>query len=774
MNDLSKQSELSGPATLGSLVARYRSLIVPLSVIAMLVVLVVPIPVWLIDVLLAANLTLAVIVLLTVIAADSPLEFSVFPSLLLGATLFRLVLNVATTRLILSADATNAAEATEAAGQVIHSFASFVAADSLVVGMVLFAILVIVQFVVITKGAGRISEVAARFTLDAMPGRQMAVDSDLNAGMIDQDEALRRRQEISSEADFYGAMDGASKFVRGDAIAAIIITLINIGGGIAIGVFDNGWSITQTAAVFTHLTIGDGLVSQLPALMLALAAGLIVTRSSQRQDLSTQLTQQLTGRASVLAVTALMLTVLAFTGLPMMPMLIMAAAVGWGAFIVHRKNKNRDEIAEGSSSGQIGQTSLAAGSKGAGAQNQTSDSYLELSELELQLGSALVSLVDPKQDGKLLQQLAAVRKQVAQELGLVIPPVNIRDEAELSPCAYQILLRGNPVGHGQLQLGQWFALCEQGQEIDALEGQLGHDPVFGVAGKWVEAKHCAQAKSRGCTVTSADNVLLAHFRQIVQTHAPELLTRQETVRLIDQLRQKAPSLVKQVIAPEAGSAGVSVALLHKVLSNLLAERVPIRDMEIIIQTLGDFAVRSSDPKLLTEYVRQALRRTICQQYVADSQDATALEFSASGSTYSGMGTSGGLPGGLPGAGGASGGALHCVALDPMLEHRIESYSARLSPENGLAMPASVAKRIIAALLLPLNRLMREGKPGVVLTSPQLRSAVAKLLKPHAPGLAVLSYAEVSENVQIQSAGLAAINEPDLGQRNLNPIQASRN
>jgi len=719
MKDTIGKSNAGPLAGIAQLLARHRGLIVPIFVIAMLLVLIVPLPVWLIDVLLAANLALAVIVLLTVITCKSPLEFSVFPSLLLGATLFRLVLNVATTRLILRADAASAQEASTAAGQVIESFASFVAADSLVVGMVLFAILIIVQFVVITKGAGRVSEVAARFTLDAMPGRQMAIDADLNAGLIDQNQARQRRKQVAAEADFYGSMDGASKFVRGDAIAAVIITLINIGGGMAIGLADKGWTLSETASVFTTLTIGDGLVSQLPALMLALAAGLLVTRSSQSQDLGQQVTGQLTSRVGVLTATAVMLALMAFTGLPAVPMLSMAAAVGLIALIVKR-NASRNEAK------QIEST-----------KPQTPEADIEkmtdLPELEIQLGLGLLPLLGNANDqtGKLVEQIGQIRNQIASDLGLVIPPVKIRDRLELDANTYRILLRGNPVMSGQIHPAQFLAMHDDNSTLDSIEGQPVTEPLFGVRAKWIDRTQRPDAVSAGCTLIDAQGVLTISFKQLVQRHGAELMTRQETSRLIEQLRVKAPVLVEQVIANGSRSnAGtgttVSLGLVHKVLGNLLAERVPILDMEVIVQTLGDYRARTDDPQILTEYVRQALRRTICGQYLAP---------------------------------GTAQSALHCVALDPTLQNRIEGYSSRPSADTGLSLPTTVANRVVTALLRPLNQLMEKGLPPVVLTAPQVRAAVHRLLSAHVPSSAVLSYAEICEGVQIESEGLATYDEP---------------
>ena len=461
------------PAWMSSIV-RYRSMLVPIGIVCLIAVIVVPLPTTIMDILLSANLAMAAVILLTTIFVETPLDFSVFPSLLLGTTLFRLVLNIATTRLILSADAPTAAEAHRVAGDVIQVFAYFVTRGSLPVGIVLFIILIIVQFVVITKGATRISEVAARFTLDAMPGKQMAIDADLNAGLINEDQARKRRQTIAHEADFYGAMDGAAKFVRGDAIAGIIITLVNIVGGFAVGVFEKGWGIPQSLEVFTKLTIGDGLVTQLPALVISIAAGLIVTRSSSRQDLGTEITHQLLSRWRALAITAGMLALLALTGLPALPMLALAGIAGMMAWAVRRGDQNTAATTA---------KDLAAKAK---APPPPIEQVLAVDTMELEVGYALVRLVDATQGGDLLDRISMIRRQLAAEMGLVVPPIRIRDNMQLQPHQYHIKIRNNTVASGAVYPGQFLAM-DNGLGADPLPGVRTREPAFGLEAVWIDA-----------------------------------------------------------------------------------------------------------------------------------------------------------------------------------------------------------------------------------------------------------------------------------------------
>ena len=699
---------------------RYRPMLVPLAFIGLLTVIVVPMSPVMMDVLIAANLGLAALILLTTIYVESPLDFSVFPSLLLGTTLLRLVLNIATTRLILSAQADSPGQATAVAGRVIESFASFVAGNSLVVGLVLFIILIIVQFVVITKGATRISEVAARFTLDAMPGKQMAIDADLNAGLINESEARRRREQITQEADFYGAMDGAAKFVRGDAIAGIIITVVNVVGGFAVGMFEKGWPIGDTLEVFTRLTIGDGLVSQLPAFVIAIAAGLIVTRSSGRQDLGSELSSQLTSRSTALWITCAFMGAMSFTGLPMLPMLLAAAALGWAAWEARR----RDQRGEA-------QKAQAQAKKEKETGPQPVEQALNVDTLELEVGYGLVKMVDANQGGNLLDRISMTRRQLAGELGLVMPPVRIRDNMQLQPNDYHIKIRGNTIASGVIYPGQFLAM-DSGLASTPLQGVKTREPAFGLEAVWIDAGQKQRAEALNYTVVDATSVLATHLTEIVKTHGAELLTREETNNLITQLKERAPKLVEEVLTKDPPL--IRPGELQKVLQNLLRERVSIRDMETIVETLGDWTPKTKDIDVLTEYVRNALRRTICGQYV----EMVETPDSAGGdkSTHK----------------------LYCVSLDPALEDQILGFIERGSEGTTMTLPPAVANQITTSIIKELQRLIQAGHQPVVLASPQVRAQVRRLLEPHLPNVAVVGYNEVTRGVEVESLGLVQLTE----------------
>lgn len=696
---------------------RFKPLLVPMAFVSMLGVIVVPMPTILMDMLITINITVAAVILLTTIFVQSPLDFSVFPSLLLATTLFRLVLNVASTRLILTADAPNAEAAQEVAGKVIQAFAHFVTGDNLVVGVVIFLILVIVQFVVITKGSTRISEVAARFTLDGMPGKQMAIDADLNAGVINEEQAKVRREKVAQEADFYGAMDGAAKFVRGDAVAGIIITIITVLGGFAVGVLQKGWGISESLETFTKLTIGDGLVSQLPAFVISVASGLIVTRSSSRRDLSTELADQLGSRVQVLGITAAFLGLLAFTGLPALPLFSMSVLMAALAWNLRRVEKNKAAAA-----------AKAESSKAAAPPPPPVEQMLTVDTLELEVGYGLVRLVDTAQGGDLLDRISMIRRQLAGDMGLVMPPVRIRDNMQLQPNDYHIKLRGNTIAQGVVYPGQFMAM-DSGLASTPIAGMQTKEPAFGLDAVWIDAGQKQRAESLNYTVVDAVSVLATHLTETVKNHAHELLTREETNNLITQLKEKAAKLCEEVITGE--HPVIKPGELQKVLQNLLRERVPIRDMETIVETLGDWAPRTKDLEVLTEYVRNALRRTICSQYVTQE---TPMDVN---------GQSSGLPVNK----------LYCVSLDPSLEDQILGYIDRSSEGTTMTMPPVVANRITQAILGELQNLMSAGHQPVVLASPQVRGQVRRLLEPQLPAAAVLGYNEISKGVEVESLGL---------------------
>ena len=710
-----------------------RALLVPMGLVSLLAVIIVPLPPIIIDLLLTANLALAALILLTTIFVESPLDFSVFPSLLLFTTMFRLVLNIATTRMILTADATTPGEATAVAGKLIQSFAEFVAGSQPIVGVILFVILIIIQFVVITKGATRISEVAARFVLDGMPGKQMAVDADLNAGLINEQQARERRETIQHEADFHGAMDGASKFVRGDAVAGIIITLVNIVGGLAIGMVMKGWSFGDAMMTFTKLTIGDGLVSQVPAFLIALAAGLIVTRSSSRSDLNSELTQQLTNRSAALGITAGFLAALAFTPLPTVPMMGMSMVAAGLAYNGLRKSKQKEEQDQRT-------TQRAEQAK----EPEPIEQVMQVDLLELEVGYGLVKLVDTAQGGDLLDWITKTRRQLAVELGLVMPPVRIHDNMQLQPNDYYIKIRGNIVAQGQVYPGQFLAmdcgLASPGS-AEQLQGLYTVEPAFGYKAVWVDPGQKQRAESLSYMVVAPSLVLTTHLSEVVKTHADEMLSREETNNLVTQLREKAPKLCDEVLG-KAGATETPLLRsgeLQKVLQNLLRERVPVRDLEVVIETLGDWATRTKDLDVLTEYVRNALRRTICGQFVVQ-EPVDPLAASEGGEMKN---------------------RLYCVSLDPALEDQVNSYIQRSAEGTSMTMPPQVANRITTAILGEANRLVQAGRHPVILASPQVRAQVRRLVEPHLPSAAVLGYNEISKGVEVESLGLVQLEPAQL-------------
>ncbi len=711
---------------------RYRSLGVPVAVVGMIAVIVVPLPPFVMDILIATNLGLAALILMNTIFVKSPLEFSVFPALLLGTTLFRLVLNIATTRLILAADASTAAEAYGVAGKVIQAFSEFVSGSSIVVGVILFAILIIVQFVVITKGATRISEVAARFTLDAMPGKQMAIDADLNAGLIDEKDARNRRETIGREADFYGAMDGAAKFVRGDAIAGIIITIVNIIGGFTVGMAMKGWSVSESVEIFTKLTIGDGLVSQLPALVISIAAALIVTRSGSRRDFGDELTEQLGTRSAALGVTAGFMCLMAFTGLPAVPLLSLAAVAGTAALLAARRATARE----------AGEAKAAAAAPGGKDEAAPIEAALGVDTLELEVGYGLVRMVDAGQGGELLERITTIRRQLASDQGFVMPPVRIRDNMQLGPQDYHLKIRGNAVASGQVYPDRFLAMdAGLASGGDELEGMRVREPAFNLPATWIDAGQRSRAESLGYTVIDATSVLATHMTEVVKNHAHELLDFEETNNLITQLREKTPKLCEAVLGPAAPAGGtgggdppvIKASELQKVLQNLLRERVPIRDLATVVETLGEWGPRSKDLDVLTEYVRNALRRTICGQYATDEPDPTD-----------------------PGLTGPMVRKLYCVSLDPGTEDLVAGYINRAAEGTSLSMPPDVANRVTAAVVSEVNVLIQAGHHPVVLASPQVRAQVRQLIEPHLPTCAVLGYNEISKGVEVESLGLVSV------------------
>jgi flagellar biosynthesis protein FlhA len=682
-------------------------MIFPLSFISLLLVILVPLPTEMLDVLLVFNITLSVILLVTTIYVQSPLELAVFPSLLLAVTLFRLVLNVATVRLILTAGdrAADAHTALTAAGQVIYTFADFVTKGSLAVGVIIFIIIVIIQFVVITKGATRISEVAARFTLDAMPGKQMAIDADLNAGTINEAEARKRRADISREADFYGAMDGASKFVRGDAIAGLVITFVNVLGGLYVGMFEHGWSLTDCLSLYTKLTIGDGLVSQVPAFIVSLAAGLIITRNSSRSNLGEEMLAQVFSKPKALVITAMFLGLLLFTGLPKIPLLILGSCCGGLAYTLTRGQRRTARAA-----------AAKEREKAAHKEPEKVEKLLELDTLELEVGYGLVRLVDTAKGGDLLDRISLIRRQIALDIGIVVPPVRIRDNMQLGANDYLVKIKGQLIGKGVAYPEQFLAMDNGAVSGPITGASPTTEPAFGLPAYWITEPQRKQAELLNYTVVEATAVLATHLTELIKSHAHELLTRQAVKNLLENLKTHSPALIEEVIPTQ-----VKPGELQKVMQNLLRERVPVRDLETIIETLGDYATRTKDLEVLTEYVRNALARTICKQYVDDRD------------------------------------RLWCLTLDPALEEMINSHLERNDRGTTNTIPPQTAQQITQQLVSKTGELTQTGRSPVVLCGPQIRGALRRMIEGALPHLAVLGFNEIVPEAAVEAVGLVGLN-----------------
>ncbi|HED54747.1 MAG TPA: flagellar biosynthesis protein FlhA [Phycisphaerales bacterium] len=693
--------ELVLPAWIANF-TKYRALVVPIGFMLGLMVILVPLPPMAMDLLISLNISLGVVILLTTIYMKHPLDFSVFPSLLLATTLFRLVLNIASTRLILTADAATPEAATNVAGKVIGAFGAFVAGDSLAVGVIIFLILVIVQFVVITKGATRISEVAARFTLDAMPGKQLAIDADLNAGIITEDEARERREMIRREADFFGAMDGSSKFVRGDAVAGILITMINVAGGFAIGTLERGWPAGQTAAVFTKLTIGDGLTSALPSFVISIAAALIVTRSGAKADLGTEITGQLGSQPRGLFMTSAFLLLLAATPLPTVPLIASSAMISLIGYGILRGTK----VAEQEAEEQIAQDQQV--------EPPPIETLLKIDTLELEVGYGLVQLVDTNQGGDLLERISSTRRQLALELGLVMPPVRIRDNMQLEPTQYRVKIRGATVAEGSVEPAYLMAM-DPGLASGPIEGLPTKEPAFGLQAWWIDPSLKHRAETLNYTVVEPSSVLATHLSEVIKRHADELLTRDEVGNLIEQLKEQSARLVEETIP-----AIVTTSDLQKVLQTLLRERVSIRDLESILETLADWAPKTKDVAVQTEYVRNSLKRWISQQYATMTPEGVLK--------------------------------LYCVTLDPALEERVQGYIDRSGDTTVVTMPPRAATELAGRVLESLSSLTAAGHAPIVLASPAVRGVMHQILEPHVPGVTVLGYNEIVQGVEVESMG----------------------
>lgn len=664
------------------------------GVIGIVLMMILPIPVWLLDVLLIVNISLALMILLVAMNTKEALDFSIFPSLLLITTLFRLSLNISTTKLILSQGK---------AGEVVATFGSWIAGGEIAIGFIVFLILVVVQFIVITKGSERVAEVAARFTLDAMPGKQMSIDADLNAGMINENQARERRRKVEREADFYGAMDGASKFVKGDAIASIIILLINLIGGFIIGISIHGMPFAEAMSTYSILTIGDGLVSQIPALLISTAAGLIVTRASSEGNLSDDLAGQLFSYPKLLYIVAVTVT---FLGLFTPIHFITTFPIAVLLFIAARRmqsnlERKQVEVEQMEEEQQIEEVRSP----------ESVINLLQVDPIEFEFGYGLIPLADTQQGGDLLDRIIMIRRQCALELGLVVPVIRIRDNIQLKPNEYVIKIKGNAVGGGELLLNHYLAMSP-GYEDDSVTGIETTEPAFGLPALWIDEPAKERAELAGYTVVDPPSVVATHLTELIKRHAHELLGRQETKTLVDNIRESYPVLVDELIP-----SVLTIGDVQKVLAKLLKEKISIRDLVTIFETLADYGHYSKDPDVLTEYVRQSLSRQITHQYVQEGE------------------------------------AMRVITVGPALEKKIAESVQQTDQGSYIAMDPVSTQNVFQKLSEQVNRLIQMGQQPVLLTSPAIRMYLRQVIERSMQDIPVLSYSELEPNVEIQSVGV---------------------
>ncbi|WP_315003757.1 flagellar biosynthesis protein FlhA [uncultured Selenomonas sp.] len=684
------------PLSSGSFIQRYSDVLIAVAIVTIVIMMIIPLPTVLLDVLICLNITIALLVVMSAIYNVEALDLSVFPSLLLITTLFRLALNISSTRLILL----NAN-----AGEVITAFGNFVVGGNAVVGFIVFVILVIVNFIVITKGSERVAEVSARFTLDAMPGKQMAIDADLNQGAITDAEAKRRREKVQRESDFFGAMDGASKFVKGDAIAAIVIMMINIGGGFVIGMLQRDMDAAQALQTYTLLTVGEGLVAQIPALLISTATGIIVTRSAAEGNLGGDLVKQLFRNARIFMIlTGVLLFLAIMPGLPGVPFFTLAVLCGFIAWNLHRGQAVEQEVQ---------QVEQKAKAKKEATTPENIVSLLQVDPMELEIGYSLIPLVDTGQGGDLLDRIVMIRRQCALELGLVVPTIRIRDNIQIKPNAYIIKLKGVEIARGELMLDHYLAM-NSGTVFEEVPGIETTEPAFGLPALWISENEREQAELNGYTVVDAVSVLATHLTEIIKEHAAEILGRQETQNLLDNLQKTNAALVEEVV-PNL----LTVGEVEKVLANLLSERISIRDMSTILEVLADYAPATKDTDVLTEYVRHAMARQITQQNVQN-------------------------------------GVLPCITLDPAIENKIAGSVQRTEHGSYVSLDPDTMQKLLTALQEQLHKLTDQGYQPIVLTSPTVRPYFRNLVERSIAGLIVLSHAEIEQNVEIQILGVVKI------------------
>ncbi len=676
---------------------QYSDAIVVVLIITILGAMVLPVPPFLLDILLTASITFSIVILMTTLYVSNPLQLSSFPSLLLIATLFRLSLNVATTRRILL----HGHEGPDAAGHVIQAFGEFVVGGSYIVGAIVFVILVTINYIVITKGTERISEVAARFTLDAMPGKQMAIDADLNAGIIDEKEAQRRRMQIQKEADFYGAMDGASKFIRGDAVAGIIIAIVNIIGGLAIGIFRHNMDIQTALQNFTLLTVGDGLVSQIPSLITSTAAGLMVTRAVSEENLGKEVFQQLTTFPKALYMASFSIFAMGIVpGMPFLPFMLLSILIGLTAFMMTQLLKKREVQEAEEKAKEILKT--------AEEEEKPEDMLPQPEPITFEIGYGLIPLVDESQNGEIIKRIKSLRKQLSKELGIIIPLVHIKDNLELKPGEYRILIRDIEVGRGEVYPDKLLAI-DTGATKGKVDGIKTKEPAFGLDAYWIDENLKDKAKMLGYTVVDVPTVIITHLSEVIKRNAHEVLGRSETKELVDSLASKYP-VVRDII-PEQ----VPLNILHRVLQNLLKEGVPVKDLLTIIETLSDNIIKTNDPEILTEFVRQALNRVITSLYEKD-------------------------------------GVLYALTLGP----KTENYIIEKVQENDGNLPPfdpTFVQKFVQQLTQQSQQFVVNQATPILLTSPATRRFVRKILEPYLPDFVILSYGEINPKVRVNILGV---------------------
>ncbi|MCG0274570.1 MAG: flagellar biosynthesis protein FlhA [Thermosediminibacteraceae bacterium] len=671
---------------------RSYDVIIALAAVIVVIMMVIPLPTTLLDILLSFNITFSLIILLVAMNIENPLNFSTFPTLLLIATIFRLALNVSSTRLILL---------NGYAGRVIEAFGNFVIRGNVLVGFIIFLIIVIIQFIVITRGAERVAEVAARFTLDAMPGKQMSIDADLNSGLITEAEARQRRMNIQKEADFYGAMDGASKFIKGDAIAGIIITVINIIGGLITGVVFQGLDAMTAVNRYALLTVGDGLVTQIPALLVSTATGIVVTKAASEGNLGEELIKQLLYYPKVhLMASGLLIFFAIIPGLPDLPFLVLAAIFGYIGFSMQRASKN-ESLKEQEIQRERELEEMR--------KPENLLAMMQVDPIEVEFGYNLIPLADVNQGGDLLDRVVMIRRQCAMDLGMIVPMVRLRDNIQLKPNEYVIKIKGVEAARGELKVDNYLVMNPAGGPIE-IEGIDTREPAFGLPAKWITPDKKEKAEMLGYTVVDSASVLATHLTEVIKAYAHELIGRQDVKNILDSLKEQYPSLIEELV-PKVLTLGE----IQKVLSNLLKENVPIRDMVTILEALGDYSTLTKDTDLLTEYVRQRLRRVITHRFIGDKK-------------------------------------AKVITLDRDLEELILNSVSQT--ENGvyISIEPSTVQKIISSLVENINQVTRRGLQPVVLTSPLVRRYFRRIIEHSLPNIPVLSYGEIDPSVEVMSVG----------------------